>query len=204
MTSIKVEEAIGLSSTDVFEGITANAGKDDLPYRWYVPLFNNTGKQLIQWEIVGFQTEHHQLDEWDLLAYAALERDQKVFVEGKRLINWERQPARNYIKGVRLALDSGADLIARELAMDGASRYPDNEDLQKLAHILAPPRLVESNIPAKPSVKSNNDWLFANTQNYRGKWVALRSGELLHIGDTVEEVRAQIKNIEGVLITLVV
>jgi len=94
-------------------------------------------------------------------------------------------------------------LLARELSAKGAERYPDYPELQKAARVLAPPKVIRSDLPPTPSVKANREWLKENAKNYRGRWVALRNGELVGVANSFEELTGQIKNTRGILLTKV-
>lgn len=59
--------------------------------------------------------------------------------------------------------------------------------------------------PAEKSTKLNNDWFFLeeNCKAYPNKWVALKAGKLLAVGNSYKEVRNQLKSIKDILITKV-
>jgi hypothetical protein len=62
--------------------------------------------------------------------------------------------------------------------MEGAKRYPAHDELQRWAHVLAPPtaRVVPTSAASRASVKANNAWMKTHWQDYRGQWVAVREG----------------------------
>lgn len=49
--------------------------------------------------------------------------------------------------------------------------------------------------PPNPTLKANREWLAANRDAYRGQWIALRNGELLATGASMEEVERQITHV---------
>lgn len=120
-----------------------------------------------------------------------------------REIDWSERPAEDYVRAVYLALNSGAHLVARNLAMQGAERYPADAELQKMAYVLAPPKVTVSKLPPKPGIRADRDWLQANWDTYKGKWVALRNGELLGVADSLDDLLKEVGEIEntGILVT---
>ncbi len=136
-------------------------------------------------------------------AAASTPYDVSPFVTACEAVDWAGQPADVYAHAVRLALESGAHLMARNLALEGAERYPDHAELQKMAYILAPPKVTVSNRPPDPSIKGNMAWLKEHWDEYRGKWVALRSGELLAVADSLDGLVEQVGEIKntGIMVT---
>ena len=82
-----------------------------------------------------------------LLERAARAGNEVAFVQAARQIDWLRRPAADFAQAVRLALAAGAHLLARNLAERGDGLYPGHPELQKMARILAPPRIVKAGIP---------------------------------------------------------
>jgi len=66
---------------------------------------------------------------------------------------WRNMSAVEFELAVRAALAYGAHLVARKLAFIGAGLYPNNSQLQKMAHILAPPRTIRTDIPPESEDK---------------------------------------------------
>lgn len=137
------------------------------------------------------------------LEIAADMGDETAFVQAAGEIDWSQRPAADFARAVRLALAAGAHLLARRLAAQGARLYPDHSELQKMARLLAPPRIVRADLPPAPSIQENHAWLQAHANECRGQWVALRDGQLLAVGSTARELKAQLKSIEGVLLARV-
>ncbi|MCI0394981.1 MAG: hypothetical protein L0322_08570, partial [Chloroflexi bacterium] len=94
-------------------------------------------------------------------------------------------------------------LVARNLALEGAERYPDHVELQKMARILAPPKVTVSKRPPDPGIKGNMAWLNTHWDEYKGQWVALRGGQLLAMADSFEGIIDQVGPIKntGILVT---
>jgi hypothetical protein len=137
------------------------------------------------------------------LEKAAAAHEDAAFVALANAVNWSSQPAETVMHGVKLALKAGAFLFARELSADGSKRYPEHAELAKAARILAPPKVIRSDLPPRPWVKANREWLKEHARDYRGRWVALRKGKLAAVADSFEEVVAHVGNVKGVLLTKV-
>ena len=119
------------------------------------------------------------------------------FAQMFQRIDWSTRPVEDIVEGAQLALGVGAHLLARDLVMGNASRFPDHPELQKMAHILAPPRVKVSPTPPNRSRKGNMVWLKNHWEAYRGKWVALRSGELLAVADSMNALLEQVGEVKN-------
>ena len=108
--------------------------------------------------------------------------------------------AEGVIETIRDALASGEHGLARQLAVDGATQYLDHDALQKFGRILAPPT-VGKPIPTTPEKraarKANTAWLQAHWQEYRGNWIALRAGDVLHASPSFDAVIEQVGHVRG-------
>jgi len=138
------------------------------------------------------------------LEIAAEIGDETTFVQAASRIDWLRRPAVDFARAVRLALAAGAHLLARNLAAEGARLYPDHLELHKMAHVLAPPRVVHTGVSSTPSVRANQTWLRDHADEYKGQWVALQEGTLLAAGATAREVWDRLDSSDGVMLTKVV
>ena len=137
------------------------------------------------------------------LEAAAEAGDERAFVTVKEAIEWSAQPAEDFIKGIQLALRAGAFSSARQLSVEGAELYPEDRELQKYARVLAPPRVIRSDLPPTPSVKANREWLKKHGKNYRGRWVGLRNGNLVDVAKSFDELVEKVGSTEEVLLTRV-
>ena len=163
-------------------------------------------------ETASLESQDQTTDEADdderviiILEWLAREGDAVRFAAICERINWETYSAEDIVRGVRLALEAGAHRTARWLATLGAERHPGHAELQKAAHILAPPRVACSDTPADISPARNMQWLRTHGEPYRGQWVALRNGQLLAAAHTYNELIRQIGNPKGtnILVTRV-
>jgi hypothetical protein len=118
-------------------------------------------------------------------------------------LSWTTRPQEDLLRGVHLALRVGAFLFARELSTEGARRYPHNPELQRYAGVLAPPKVVRSDLAPAPSVKANRNWLKEHVQSYKGRWVALQNGELKGVANSLDELVERLGDTKGMLLTRV-
>ena len=109
----------------------------------------------------------------------------------------------DYLQALAHALRTGEFGRARQVAMEGAERYPAQNELQMCALVLAPPavRTVPASAASRASVKANNAWLKAHWQDYRGQWVALRDGQLVYAASSFDDLVAHIGDPHGALLT---
>ena len=137
------------------------------------------------------------------LEIAAQMGDEAGFVQAATEIDWLQRSAGDFARATRLALAAGAHLLARNLASRGARLHPDAPELQKMARVLAPPRVLKADLLPDPSAEANRAWLRAHAGQFKGQWVALRNGVLLASAGTAKELRAHLDATNGVLMTRV-
>ena len=138
------------------------------------------------------------------MEFAAAIGNEEIFVWAMNRIDWRQRQASDFVHGVRWALAAGAHLAARKLATLGNKLYTSHRELQKMAHLLAPPRTVKSHLLSSPtSLQANRAWLSNNAGEYRGQWVALKNGSLLAAAPTAHELKNELSNLTGILVTRV-
>jgi hypothetical protein len=142
-------------------------------------------------------------DDMAALEIAAEAGDETAFVQAASEIDWLGRSATDLARSVQLALSAGAHLVARTLATQGARVHPDHPELHKMAQILAPPRVVNADIPPTPSVRANQAWLRDHADEYKEQWVALREGRLLTVGTAAREVWDRLESTDDVMLTKV-
>jgi Arc/MetJ-type ribon-helix-helix transcriptional regulator len=113
------------------------------------------------------------------------------------------QSPEDYLQALAHALRTGEFGRARQVAMEGAARYPAHAELQKCAHVLAPPtvRAVPASAASRASVQANHAWMHAHWQDYRGQWVAVRDGQFVHAAPSFDDLVAHVGDTHGVLLT---
>lgn len=126
------------------------------------------------------------------LEKAAFAKDEMAFLAARQAIDWRERPAEDFVRAVDLALMAGAFVAARNLSAEGAKRFPDYAELKNMARILAPPTVRSSPSDGNRTWKANKLWLKRHWNGYKGKWVALRDGALLAVGDSLAEVIEQV------------
>ena len=139
-----------------------------------------------------------------VLEIAAEVGEETAFVQAASGIDWLQSPAADFARAVHLALTAGAHLLARKLANYGYRLYPHHAELAKMAHILAPPRVVRANLSPDPSVRVNLEWMRIHAAEYRGRWVALKDGVLLTTAPTACELKDQLPTTDGLFLTRVI
>lgn len=148
--------------------------------------------------------------EWKQSVIARLEEAAEAgnpddFVTALRDLEDEDLSAAEFVHLIKLALEAGAYSAARQLSSRGASLHPSDAELQKCARVLAPP-ITFPGRPASPeSVKEmqqNRSWMKANGASYRGKWVVLRHGELLGVGDSLAEAKKDLPDMRDVFVAI--
>lgn len=115
--------------------------------------------------------------------------DLTTFLSLLKEIEWTHRTADEYVRAIDLALKIGAHLAARDLANQGAEIHFDSEELQKYARILAPPQVLRTSA-RQVDVLANIEWLKANKSEYKGKWVAIKNGQLMASADSHDELIA--------------
>jgi len=109
-----------------------------------------------------------------------------------------------YVRAIRLALRAGAHRPAAELARRARERYPNDDDVQRLAGLLAPLVGPARRSPADPTVRANRNWFVYHGAAYRGQWVAVKNGELLGAAPTLRELKARVGDTRLAVISQVV
>ncbi len=120
------------------------------------------------------------------LKAAAHAGNELAFLDARRAIDWSKRSAKEYSQAVRWAIEAGAHEAARQLAVQGAERYPDHAELVKFARVLNPPKAFSSHLPPDPSVKADIDWFAKHSLEYHGQWVAVKNGHLLGAAPTIQ------------------
>lgn len=131
------------------------------------------------------------------LLAAAEAKNEHAFGVALNTIDWQRRPPADFLHAIDLALTAGAYLAARRLANQGTTQYPQQRELQKLAQLLAPPKVTVGTSGHRANVEANRVWLRAHWEQYRGQWVALRNGELLGVADSLDALVTQIGSIKS-------
>jgi hypothetical protein len=115
----------------------------------------------------------------------------------------------DFIQAMNDALERGSLNEASKLSVEAIAHYPEHEEIQKYARILAPPKTTFHKLPPDPYAKIHQDWVMQHRVDYRGRWIALRQGELIADAASADEladkIEAQFDNPKGkgIFITVV-
>lgn len=137
---------------------------------------------------------------------ALAETDDEIsFLDLLGELDYEWLSAADFVRVMKAALKAGAYPAARAISVEASNRYPAHTEIHKYASALAPPKVI-SGAPADPvtaqAIKNNWDWLRTNGVAYRGKWVALRSGELLGMADSLKDLTEDLGDSKDVFLTI--
>jgi hypothetical protein len=102
---------------------------------------------------------------------------------------------------IRLALEAGASLAARELPATALELFGDDREVQRFARILAAPTRVADESTAGPSNRINREWLKTHASEYTGQWVALRDGHLIDTANSLRELTDKVGHTTRALLT---
>ena len=159
-------------------------------------------EQFVQQEIAG--GKYQSTEEVVSAALRLLQEHERQGHPGQQSANGHGvtspRSADEVVQAIYDALAKGHHALARELAMDGAKTYPDHHDLQTFGHILAPPTVgdpIPTTAETRAARKANHAWLKSHWQAYRGQWIALRAGELLHASLSMDDLITEVGAVRG-------
>lgn len=94
---------------------------------------------------------------------------------------------------------------AWKIATEGLKHFPEHAELQKYAYILAPTKVTSVDRGGHPEIGADHEWMKKNRLEYRGRWVAIKNGQLLASGKNLDEIVEQIGEIKntGILVTAI-
>jgi hypothetical protein len=103
----------------------------------------------------------------------------------------------DYAARIRALIESDRVVQARALVLEALEANPRDAELLTLQEVLKPPR-------ARPRQITDSDrsqefeWILANRDAYRGRWVAIQGDELVADAPSFAELQSRIKNLETV------
>jgi hypothetical protein len=92
-------------------------------------------------------------------------------------------------------------VAAQRLAQIGEHLHRNDPAIERLGRMLAPAKVLRTNLPPDPGVLQNHEWLKKHASEYRKRWVALQNGKLLSSGDSIGDVRSKMRDLKGILLT---
>jgi Arc/MetJ-type ribon-helix-helix transcriptional regulator len=103
------------------------------------------------------------------------------------------------IRAIKQAFELDSPEQAERLAQEGAHRYPEHDALQRYACVLAPPTVkrAPSTAASRAAAKADQTWLNTHWEDYRGNWIALQAGELLHATPSLDDLIAHVGDVQG-------
>lgn len=140
-----------------------------------------------------------------ILQAAAIVGDTGSFAQLASTIPWADYGPDEIAYAVRLALEAEAYPTARSLAAKGHALHPEDGELTKLDHVLAPPvsRVVPADRNEQAGRRATSQWLKEHHNAYQGQWVAVKDGKLLAAADSADEIRSKLGDMRntGILLT---
>jgi len=122
-------------------------------------------------------------------------------VANRSLVTMMHNSPEDFIRAMRSALERGDYGTAQQLSTQAVEHYPDHKELLKYAYVLAPPKVTVDKRPPDRDTEVNQDWVRENRTQYRGRWVALRNGQLLASARKIDELVDQLSDTKGVFLT---
>lgn len=117
--------------------------------------------------------------EGDLQAALEGHLDRASFQAVLERVNWSERTPAELMQAIQVALQLELLRLAYRLAETGHQLFPDDQALATAAHVIAPPKIIATDVPAKPGLELSMRWLNENAKRYRGQWVAMKNGELM-------------------------
>lgn len=109
------------------------------------------------------------------------------------------------IQAIRTALSSGDLSKAQQLSREAFKLYPDREDIKKFASILEPAKATSVKRTIDKGWQKSREWVRQQrlNRNYLNQWVAVRDGELLATGNSIDELVDRVGDTSGVFLTVI-
>ncbi len=103
------------------------------------------------------------------------------------VIAWAYHPPEELLRAIELALSMEMSGLAMELAQLGGTLFPQDERVQRMAKILAPPVVRSARAPDGKGLDASRKWLREHAGQYRGQWVAVRQGRLMGVASSLRD-----------------
>jgi len=98
----------------------------------------------------------------------------------------------DYIRAIDRAVRQDNFRHAADLAFEAFESYPNSEKIRRYARVFAPKTLVFHELPPNPEMSLNLNWVLQHRSSHRGRWVALRRGELISDAASLDELETQL------------
>ena len=145
-----------------------------------------------------------QLDEaLSLLEEYVQAGERQQFVALAEAIDWSACGPEELLRAIDLALSLELASLAIKLAQQGRRLFPNHERIQQAAQVLAPPIGREVSTPYAQNLSASQVWLREHAPEYRGRWVAVREGELVATAESLQELTTMMGEDEDPTNTLI-
>ena len=114
----------------------------------------------------------------------------------------DEAPEISVLQQAKRILGTGDTVGARAFVERALLEAPDDEKLRAFGRLIAPPqvRVVPSSPVMAAKIAANRQWLRENADDYQGRWVVLKGGELVGSGEDLNEVRQRIGSFKGLFV----
>lgn len=112
------------------------------------------------------------------------------------VLDWSACQPKELLRAIDLALSLELASLAMKLAQQGRRLFPNYERIQQAAQVLAPPVGREVSTPYTQNLSASQVWLREHATEYRGRWVAVREGELVATAESLHELATVISQDE--------
>lgn len=117
--------------------------------------------------------------EGDLQAALEGHLDRASFQAVLERVNWSERTPAELMQAIQVALQLELLRLAYRLAEMGHQLFPDDPTLATAAHVIAPPKIIATDVPAKPGLEVSMRWLNENAKHHIQMWVAVKDGQLM-------------------------
>jgi hypothetical protein len=101
----------------------------------------------------------------------------------------------DYAERIRALIEADCVDEARALLRKALHTDADDRDLRALEEVLKPPR-TRARLVTDADRRHEFEWIHANREAYRGRWVAIQGDELVADAASFGELQSRIKNLE--------
>ncbi|MCK6627859.1 MAG: hypothetical protein L6R45_22115 [Anaerolineae bacterium] len=113
--------------------------------------------------------------------------ERQQFVALAEVVDWSVCGSEELLRTIDLALSLELSSLAIKLAQQGQHLFPKHERIQQAARVLAPPVGREVSTVYTQNLNASQLWLREHAPEYRGRWVAVREGELVATAESLNE-----------------
>lgn len=97
-----------------------------------------------------------------------------------------------YITAINRALSRNNFHQAADLAGEAFKCYPNSDKIKPYMQLFGPRPVDFHRLPPNPEMSLNFNWVVQNRQGYRGRWVALKAGNLVGDAASLDELKKQL------------